>query len=318
MSQFVATRSAHWHVQIAGSGPVVLLLHGTGAATHTWRDILEPLSGQCQIVAPDLPGQGFTEVFDQRTLALPEMTAAIVELLTALQVTPAIIVGHSAGAAIGARWILDRRASLPACTDNKPGGLLAINPAMLPIDGPVGRLFVPIARTLCAGGVVPNLFARYARSESAMRRIIASTGSQLDQRGAQLYQHLVTDSTHVANTLAMMSRWDLRALSDQLHRLDVPVHIVLGEGDLTVPPSLGIETAERINNNRVWLTKIPGAGHLVHEENPALTVRLVIDMVRDQIGRNNRAQRVNQKRDNRQATTDSTQQSFGFAQRSPG
>src|SRR5206468_2126887 len=45
-----------WHVQRAGHGPVLLLLHGTGAATHTWRDLLPLLATDFTVVAPDLPG----------------------------------------------------------------------------------------------------------------------------------------------------------------------------------------------------------------------------------------------------------------------
>lgn len=38
-SRFVEVGGIHWHVQQLGQGPVLLLLHGTGAATHSWRDI---------------------------------------------------------------------------------------------------------------------------------------------------------------------------------------------------------------------------------------------------------------------------------------
>ena len=34
-SRFVTAGGLRWHVQVAGTGPVVLLVHGTGAATHS-------------------------------------------------------------------------------------------------------------------------------------------------------------------------------------------------------------------------------------------------------------------------------------------
>ncbi|MFN5777212.1 MAG: alpha/beta hydrolase, partial [Burkholderiaceae bacterium] len=37
-SRFVKAGGVRWHVQQQGRGPVMLLLHGTRASTHTWRD----------------------------------------------------------------------------------------------------------------------------------------------------------------------------------------------------------------------------------------------------------------------------------------
>ena len=54
----VAAGGLRWHVQVAGDGPVLLLLHGTGAATHSWRDLLPLLAERFTVVAPDLPGHG--------------------------------------------------------------------------------------------------------------------------------------------------------------------------------------------------------------------------------------------------------------------
>ena len=44
-SRFVRAGGLDWHVQTMGQGPTVWLIHGTGAATHSWRDIL-PLLAQ--------------------------------------------------------------------------------------------------------------------------------------------------------------------------------------------------------------------------------------------------------------------------------
>ena len=38
-SRFVRAGGIVWHVQMWGHGPPLLLLHGTGAATHSWRGI---------------------------------------------------------------------------------------------------------------------------------------------------------------------------------------------------------------------------------------------------------------------------------------
>lgn len=59
-SRFVEAAGLRWHVQQMGRGPVLLLLHGTGASTHSWRALMPLLAAEFTVVAPDLPGHGFT------------------------------------------------------------------------------------------------------------------------------------------------------------------------------------------------------------------------------------------------------------------
>ena len=60
-SRFVRSGGMQWHVQVAGTGTPLLLVHGTGGATHSWRDILPKLASTYMVIAPDLPGHAFTE-----------------------------------------------------------------------------------------------------------------------------------------------------------------------------------------------------------------------------------------------------------------
>jgi magnesium chelatase accessory protein len=60
-SRFVEAGGVRWHVQQAGQqGPQVLLIHGTGASGHTWRDLLLPLADNAQVWVVDLPGHAFS------------------------------------------------------------------------------------------------------------------------------------------------------------------------------------------------------------------------------------------------------------------
>ncbi|MEM7746067.1 MAG: alpha/beta fold hydrolase, partial [Pseudomonadota bacterium] len=99
-SVFVRTGGVAWHVQRMGSGPRLLLLHGTGGATHSWRGLLPALADRFDVVAPDLPGHGFSSM---GMASLPGMAGAVRDLLATLDVAPEYIVGHSAGAAIALR-----------------------------------------------------------------------------------------------------------------------------------------------------------------------------------------------------------------------
>ena len=76
-SRTVRAAGLNWHVQVMGSGPVLLLAHGTGAATHSWRGLAPLLAQHFTVVAPDLPGHGYTEAHTVVLRCSPVVTAGI-------------------------------------------------------------------------------------------------------------------------------------------------------------------------------------------------------------------------------------------------
>ena len=64
--------------------PVLLLLHGTGAATHSWRSLAPLLAEHFRVVAPDLPGHGFTSGRPSGGLAMPAVARSVSDLMGAL------------------------------------------------------------------------------------------------------------------------------------------------------------------------------------------------------------------------------------------
>lgn len=258
-SRFVEAGGLSWHVQEMGQGPTLLLLHGTGASTHSWRDLMPLLARDFHVVAPDLPGHGFTEAPERDRLSLPAMARSLAALLGKLGVEPAGVVGHSAGAAIAMQMVLTR-AIEPAC-------LVSLNGALLPFKGVASQLFPSVARLLALNPLVPRFFAWRAGSADAVTQLLEGTGSRLDARGQELYQRLFSNRVHVASTLGMMANWDLETLGRGFPRLDLPVLLVVGAGDRAVPPADAREVARRLPQARI--ETVPGAGHLVHEEKPA-------------------------------------------------
>jgi len=269
-SRFVETARLRWHVQIMGpdNAPVMLLLHGTGAATHSWRDLAPLLATRFRIVAPDLPGHGFTRGRPAGGLAMPEMARAVGDLMTALGCDPAVIVGHSAGAAIAIRMALDGVAS--------PCAIVGLGAALLPIPGLAGVLFPSLARALFVNPFAPHVFARLARTPGEAARFLArSTGSRIDAVGIACYERLFATSGHCAGAITMMADWDLPALKRDLPRLGIPLLLVHGAGDSAIPLSNARQAAAIIPSAR--LVSLPGLGHLAHEEKPGDVALLITE-----------------------------------------
>jgi magnesium chelatase accessory protein len=262
-SRVVEAGGIRWHVQLAGSGPALLLLHGTGASTHSWRALFPLLSRHFTLVAPDLPGHGFTSRARGRS-SIGGMSASLAALLSVLGVRPEFGVGHSAGAVVLCRLAVDRRLAASR--------IMAINGAFLPLGGLAGTFFAPLARLLAAAPLLPRLIAR--ATPSSVSRVIESTGSRLDPPGTEFYVRLMRDPEHVAGTLDMLSEWDLAPFARDLPKLSTPLTLLVGDNDKTVPPSQAYEVQRRLPAATIqWL---PGLGHLAHEEAPVLVAEKII------------------------------------------
>ncbi|GAC1340636.1 MAG: alpha/beta fold hydrolase [Acetobacteraceae bacterium] len=270
-SRFVRAGGLVWHVQIMGAGPPILLVHGTGAATHSWRGLAPLLAANFTVIAPDLPGHGFTEAPATSRLSLPGMARSLQTLLWSLGMSPAVAVGHSAGAAILMRMGLDGQIA--------PRALVALNGAMLPLGGVAGQMFSPMAKLLAGLPGLPSLFAWRARDPRVVEQLLAGTGSRLDPEGVALYARVVGEPGHAAAALGMMAQWNLAPLVADLPRLAVPLLLLAGTNDRTVPPSQSEATRTLVPGARLVLC--PGLGHLAHEEAPAATAAHITGFARE-------------------------------------
>lgn len=266
-SRFVEADGLYWHVQVMGRGPVLLLLHGTGATTHSWRDLAPPLAENFTIVAPDLPGHGFTRAGSPAQFSLPGMARAVDALLTSIDSKPAFAAGHSAGAALLARMCLDGQIA--------PKGLVSLNGALLPLNGLPAHLFSPIAKFLYAAPLLQRLFARQLRDPKVIARLLRDTGSTLDERGLALYRQVAASPGHAAAVLGMMAGWDLASLKEDLPRLRTPLLLLNGANDRTISPFQALRVRDLVPGCEI--VSLPGLGHLAHEERP----RDVADIIED-------------------------------------
>ncbi|NCW40021.1 MAG: alpha/beta fold hydrolase, partial [Betaproteobacteria bacterium] len=168
------------------------------------------------VVSVDLPGHAFTGTADTALMTLPGMAHAVQALLQTLAMKPAVLVGHSAGAAVAAEMVLQTQPS------DRPL-LVALNPAWLPIHGWAGWLFAPAAKLVTLNPLSGWLMAKQAARGDLVQRLLQGTGSRLSAEGVRLYKRLFGQPVHVRGVLTMMERWDLPAWSPHLAQLDSPV-----------------------------------------------------------------------------------------------
>jgi magnesium chelatase accessory protein len=267
-SQFHRAGGLRWHVQRRGTGPALLLLHGTGASLHSWAGLAPLLWEQHEVVAVDLPGHGFSELPGNEQMSLPGMAAALGGLLDELGLQPELIVGHSAGAAVAAQMCLAGLVS--------PAALVSVNGALLALPGLTGQFFSISARLLAGIPTLPAWVAGLGGRQRFTQRLIDGTGSTLGDAEVEYYRQLVSHPRHVAAALRMMANWDLESLQAKLPELRTPTHLVVCEQDRTVPPSQSYLVARHLAESQ--LHRLEGLGHLGHEEDPARFAQLLLEI----------------------------------------
>jgi magnesium chelatase accessory protein len=253
-SRHIASPPHLWHVQIQGSGPDLLLLHGAGGGTHSWRNLIPLLAPHFRTIAIDLPGQGFSRLGTRDRCGLDPMAADIATLCTREKWRPTAIIGHSAGAVIALR--LSEVMPLTA--------VIGINAAIGGFDGVAGWLFPAMAKLLSLTPFAAQMFSRISGTEARAKTLLSSTGSNLDPAGQSQYLTLLRNPGHIDATLAMMAQWRLDDLLARLPALTTPTLLITASGDTTVPPAVSERATKRLA--RAQWVNLPGHGHLVHEE----------------------------------------------------
>ncbi|MEM9551469.1 MAG: alpha/beta fold hydrolase BchO [Pseudomonadota bacterium] len=267
-SRQVLSPPHRWHVQEAGSGETLILLHGTGGSCHSFRDLLPDLARSYHVVAVDLPGQGFTRLGARHRSGLAHVSHDLATLVRDQGWSPRALVGHSAGAAVAL-----------ALLEHLPGApmIIGLNPALSNFDGLAGIMFPAMAKLLALSPFSAAMFATSSGRYDTVRQLIRGTGSDLPREGIELYRRLVANREHVDGTLLMMAQWSLDALRRDLPNVTSDCLFIAGQNDRAVPSSTSDAAAARMQNASVH--HLADLGHLVHEEDPELIASLIRDAV---------------------------------------
>jgi pimeloyl-ACP methyl ester carboxylesterase len=249
--------------RVIGSGPPVVLIHGMINSSRHWETVAMRLAGSHQVIAPDLIGHGDSAT-PRGDYSLGAHAASIRDLLAAIGVESATIVGHSLGGGVAMQFFYQ----FPQRTQR----LALIS------SGGLGRGVSPLLRGAALPGSAallrlatrPRLVGGLAASGARLRSRGNSSGVYL-QAIARALGPLQEPASQRAFLQTLRSVIDIHgqrvSARDRLYLLgDMPTLIVWGERDRTIPISHGIEASEAIPNCR--FETLPRAAHFPNIEDP--------------------------------------------------
>lgn len=275
-SQFMDVGGIKVHYKQAGSGePAIILLHGFGASTFSWREVMEPLGKFGTVVAFDRPAFGLTErplpgSWKEQNPYSPEAQADLLfELMDNLGIEKAILVGNSAGGTVA----LDAALRNPERVE----GLVLVSPAVYgggggpaflrPLFGTpqMKRLGVLLARSISTRGMDILSSAWHDRSKLT-KEIIEGYRKplQVDNWDVGLWE--LTRASHPSD------------LPERVRNLDMPVLVVAGDDDQIIPTENSRRLAGEIPGAE--LAVFPACGHVPQEECPQAFLEAVAPFIK--------------------------------------
>ena len=156
----------------AGSGPPVVLIHGMVNSSHHWRDVALRLADRYTVIAPDLIGHGDSAT-PRGDYSLGAHAAVIRDLVTAIGVDGATVVGHSLGGGVAMQffWQFPQR----------------VERLVLVSTGGLGREVSPLLRSAALPGASAALrVVAGRRSLAALGRVAAALDARGSRRGVYL------------------------------------------------------------------------------------------------------------------------------------
>ena len=245
------------HVERAGSGEAVVLIHGFGGSSRSWRRVIPSLAEDHRVVAPDLNGFGWTErPREPEAYTLDGQARLVLAVMDTLGLDRAHLVGHSYGGGL-ALWI----------AAHHPERLRSL----VLVDSTLPAYSVERRRSVAAWRPLVAVFVRTVALRSSfvrrgLLRSVADPAVVTDELVSGYLERLKVDGAIEAYH-GLTANVDGPRPEVDLASIGVPTLVVWGADDGLLAAHLGEQAARAMPNAR--FVAIPGCGHLPMEENSA-------------------------------------------------
>lgn len=254
--------------------PLLILMHGFGASTFSWREVVKPLAKLGDVIAYDRPAFGFTERPNTWQGTNPYGFEGNLNLLTSLLEKygtnrDVVLVGHSAGGQLAAEYARLNPKRIKA--------LILVDPAILNTGGgPEGLDWLYQIPQIARLG--PKLVSSIASSgDGLLRKSFYDPGKLTAEVFDGYHQPLKVRGWEKAFwNFATAPRKN--QLKENISQLITPTLLITGSADTVVPTNDTIRLSGIMSKSE--LVVIRQAGHLPHEEQPEAFLSAVSDHLR--------------------------------------
>jgi pimeloyl-ACP methyl ester carboxylesterase len=254
--------------QEEGKGPPLLLIHGFGASTYTWRYVAPELAQTHRVIAVDLKGFGQSDKpFDER-YSVFDQAELLAQLIVDKDLRDLTLVGHSFGGGIALLLALEANERL----EGRISRLVLLDSIAYPQNIPVffRLLDMPLVSQLGVRMVPPSVQMRVAL------KIAYLDDSKIDPDQVEIYAAPLKTAAGkhaIIHSARQIMPKDLAEIAERYSTIQLPTLILWCDHDRIVPLEVGLKLRRSLPNSTLRL--IEDCGHMPQEEQPASTLKLI-------------------------------------------
>jgi pimeloyl-ACP methyl ester carboxylesterase len=261
--EFVQIDGRWVHVERSGAGPALVLIHGFGGSTFTFRNVVPSLSDAFDVIAVDLNGFGFTErPRSASEYSIDAQAQLVLSVLDELGVSSAHLLGHSYGVGVVLHLAdvqPDRVETLILVSGGAPGGG--------PASRMIPRLLQPIVHWYVESFLLTAPRIRRALERSVFDRSVVDS----NMVNGYLARLRVEGLRDALSGLQSREAWPERRV--EVASIERKTLIIWGEQDGIIPIRVGERLAEELPD--ATLIRFEATGHLPMEEQPERFVETI-------------------------------------------
>jgi pimeloyl-ACP methyl ester carboxylesterase len=256
-----------WYVEIEGQGPDLVLLHGLGASSFSWRHNRARLARHFRVITPDLPGHGRSPAPPGGDYHTEALVRGVEDFLDWQGLETVVLGGNSLGGGLSLILARERPARVSALVLLAPAAALTRIPSVfLPLRLPVLGYG---AAALLGPWLLPWFMRRvYCHPERLIPEAVAGYAPPYRDFSRRLALR------QVCRQLEIRPLDEIAAL---LRGLTQPATLLWGEQDRILPPAQGHWMAAHLPRAEFHL--LPEVGHAPQEEAPELVNKIIIDFL---------------------------------------
>ena len=265
-SREIKTEDLSWHVQVGGNSPKhILMLHGTGSSAHTWGTIFTELAKNYTVIAPDLPGHGFTTSVTKKSFSLDELATQLTRLREGLGIQYFdYIIGHSAGATLGLSYAL---------TNEQPKEIIGLNPSLITLPSFYQNFIAPLLNPIVTSSFFTSILSDLLPHTKIIDGLLDSTKTKLSPDKREKYKTLFNSAEHLNGSMSFMAGTDIAILLKKCKLIKSKLTFILSEDDGWIPIK-NLRDVIRKYFDEAKVIELKG-GHLFHEGDEEMALNLI-------------------------------------------
>jgi magnesium chelatase accessory protein len=269
-SETLKIEGIDWHYQISRhANPLaktIVLIHGTGSSAHSWTNIFPLLAKDFTVIAPDLPGHGFTIGAKKADLHINKIAIRLHQFFETLSVHHLdVLIGHSAGA--------DCAIALSLLYEKSPNSIIGFNPALVNPLSMYNTFLGPLMNPFATSGFMASFIAASLPLTGMVDQLLDSTNSILTEKQREPYRILFKEQSHIYGALNFMTASNVDELLQRSSSITSAFTFLVAAQDPWVPENTLLPVIHRyFPNAKIYIEE---GGHLFHEINPKRAMKII-------------------------------------------